>query len=112
MMRPMAKNVLSDRDVVRIIKEEYEQGIVCLAEGIDMFFEPSKGQGEKNILAVDLKVRDKRGVLYTVDSVGSWGVILKRVLDDGSEKQVKVDRETFERDFSLKNQKKDEKDES
>lgn len=105
----MAKSVLTDADVVRLVKEEYERNIVDLAEGIDMFFEPKRGAGEKNIVSVDLKVRDKNGVLYTVDSVGSWGVILKRTDDDGSEKTIKVDRETFERDFNLKNQKREDK---
>lgn len=90
---------LTDQDIVRIIREEYEKRLELLDEKLKMFFK-TEGGDEKSVLSPDLKIRKKTGELYTIDQVGTWGAILSWVDEEGVHTK-KVDRETLEKDYTL-----------
>ena len=90
---------LTDSDVIRLIREEYEKKLSILDEKLKMFFEDEDGK-KQNVLSPKLKLHKKSGELYTIDQVGSWGAILSFV-DDKGVHTIKVDKETLEKEYEL-----------
>jgi hypothetical protein len=97
---------LTEEVIVRIIKEEYAARKIELKEKFDLFYSVD---GEKHLaVSSGLKITKssddnkigKKGQLYTVDQIGTWGAILVFVDEDG-EHTIKVDKETLEREFTL-----------
>lgn len=94
----MSTRKLTDQDIVRIIREEYQKKLERLDEKLKTIL---KVDGEKkSVLAPELKIRKNTGELYTVDQVGTWGAILSWA-DEKGQHTMKVDRETLEKDYTL-----------
>lgn len=94
----MSIKKMSDKDLIRIIKESYEEHLQKVNEELDVLF-PINGKQE-NVLSKGLKIRNKKGDLFTVDAIGDWGAYLIPA-GKGSESSVKVSTEDLEDDYEL-----------
>lgn len=69
---------LTEADIIRVMREEYESRVKALAEQIDMVMNSKVGKDPKDVLSPELKVKHKDSQLrYTIDSVGPRDVILR-----------------------------------
>lgn len=70
---------LTEADVIRVMREEWDKKVAVLTETVDMAMNAKVGkEGDKPVLAPELKVMHKQsGIRYTVDSVGPRDVILR-----------------------------------
>jgi len=91
---------LTEADVIRIMREEWDKKVATLAETVDIALnsKTGDGSGEKPVLSPELKVMHKKsGIRYTVDSVGPRDLILRTPEDD----KFIVDKETLESEYEL-----------
>lgn len=89
---------LKEKDVLRIIREEWNKKISKIKESVEIAFD-AKINGEKTpLLSPGLKVmHTKSGIRYTVDSVGPNDVILRTPEDE----TFLVDKEQLEGEYHL-----------
>jgi hypothetical protein len=94
---------LQEKDVLRIMKEEWNAKIATLREDVDLVFK-AKVDGEKKILPdVGLKIRGKKDhILYTIKSVSTGGVGVRPPdgPEDGSQDKF-VNKEVLEDEYEL-----------
>ena len=96
----MKMRTLTDEKLINIIRETYEDKLRTIREDLDVVF-PVDGT-QSNVLSKGLKLRDKQGKLYTIDSIGDWGAFLIPAFEDEENAQpVKVDIEELENDYEL-----------
>jgi hypothetical protein len=91
---------LTDKDVIRIINEEWNKRLECFIETLDVTTKVDVDKdGEKEIvISPELKVIHKKsGFRYTVDSVGPRSVILRTPENE----TFIVDNETLEKEYEL-----------
>lgn len=91
--------VLTEADVIRTMREEYQARLSALGEQLDIVMHNPVGkQGELPMLSPELKVRHKKSQLrYTIDSVGPKDVILRTPEGD----TFLVGGPTFEQNYEL-----------
>jgi len=91
--------ILTENDVLRVMREEWDKKVAMLAETIDVALTAKVGKGgEQTVISPELKVLHKKsGIRYTVDSVGPKDVILRT---PESEKFL-VDAATLENEYEL-----------
>ena len=88
---------LTERDVINLIREEYDRQLSDLLGELDTTGHTSKDDND-NIISVGLKVRHTdSNLLYTVSKVGLQDVELKT--PEGQ--QFTVSREELEKKYSL-----------
>jgi hypothetical protein len=89
---------LKEKDVIRIIREEWEKKVFKIAETAGIAFD-AKINGEKMpLISPELKVmHTKSGIRYTVDSVGPRDVILRTPENE----TFLVDKDTLEKEYHL-----------
>lgn len=93
----MAKT-LTDTDVLRIIKEEWEKLISEVDGELDVLFKPKKGTSEIDVISPELKVMHKKsGFRYTVDATSTNTVTLRTPEGD----HLDVTHDEFENDYQL-----------
>ena len=69
---------LTEADVLRVMREEWNAKVSHLAEQIDMVMVSKVGKKEGEVLSPELKVKHKDSkIRYTVSSVGPRDVILR-----------------------------------
>ena len=87
---------LTESDVIRIMREEYDSIVSRIVEEFDLTAELD-GE-EKSLLSAELKVRHtKSGLRYTVDSVSPRDVVLRT--PDG--KRIMVGRDELEGSYEI-----------
>lgn len=94
---------LEEKDILRIMKEEWDSKIALLREEVDLVFNANIDGEKKTLPDVGLKIRSKKDqVLYTIIKVGSGGVGLRppEGSPSGSE-DFFVDKESLEDDYEL-----------
>jgi len=73
-------NKLTESDVIRIMREEWNARVQKLAEDVDVTLKSKikKGEDEKVVISPELKlIHKKSGIRYTVDSVSPKDCILR-----------------------------------
>lgn len=90
---------LTEADVIRVMREEWDKRVAALAETVDLTLSAkTKGGGEQLVISPELKVMHKdSGIRYTVDSVGPRDIILRT--PEGE--KFLVDKETLEAEYEL-----------
>jgi len=89
---------LTEADVLRVMREEWNAKVSHLAEQIDMVMVSKVGKKEGEVLSPELKVKHKESNLrYTIDSVGPRDVILRT--PEGE--QFLVSKEQLEDEYRL-----------
>jgi hypothetical protein len=89
---------LTEADVIRVMREEYQARLAKLAEQIDMVMNSKVGKNPKDVLAPELKVKHKNSqIRYTISSVGPRDVILRT--PEGE--TFLVSKETLEAEYEL-----------
>lgn len=91
---------LTEADVIRVMREEWDRKVTALAETVNIALNSKvgDGSGEQPVLAPELKVMHKKsGIRYTVDSVGPRDIILRT--PEGE--KFLVDKETLEAEYEL-----------
>lgn len=84
---------LTEQDIVRIMREEWQKLVTSVCEGNDLAIDTSDAH-----LSSELKVLHKAsGIRYTIDSVGPRDCILRTPEDD----KFIVDADTLESDYQL-----------
>ncbi len=75
----MSKKPLTEADVLRVMREEWNARVAALSEQIDMVMTTKVGdEGNVEVLSPELKVKHKESqIRYTIDSVGPRDVILR-----------------------------------
>lgn len=69
---------LTEADVLRIMREEWQAKKDALAEQIDMVMQSKIGSTPAEVLSPELKVKHKDSqIRYTIESVGPKDVILR-----------------------------------
>lgn len=69
---------LTESDVLRIIREEWDLVTEKAKEDLEVFFKPEKTSDEVNVISPELKVKHTAsGYRYTVDAVGTNSVVLR-----------------------------------
>jgi hypothetical protein len=69
---------LTEADVLRVMREEWNARVAHLTEQIDMVMNSKIGKKEGEVLAPELKLKHKESMIrYTVTSVGPRDVILR-----------------------------------
>lgn len=69
---------LTEADIIRVMREEYNARLAHLAEQIDMVMKSKVGKQPMDVLAPELKVKHKGSqIRYTINSVGPRDVILR-----------------------------------
>lgn len=68
---------LSEKKIIQIMREEWESKIRNLQQEVDVYYKAHKGETPKNVVSVGLKVRDKSGLLFTVDAVRPHEFVLR-----------------------------------
>lgn len=91
--------ILTENDVLRVMREEWDKKVAMLAETIDVALTAKVGKsGEQTVISPELKVLHKKsGIRYTVDSVGPKDVILRTPEDE----KFLVDAATLENEYEL-----------
>ena len=91
--------ILTENDVLRVMREEWDKKVARLAETIDVALTAKVGKsGEQTVISPELKVLHKKsGIRYTVDSVGPKDVILRTPEDE----KFLVDAKTLENEYEL-----------
>lgn len=90
---------LTESDIIRIFREEWQTKVDKLAEEIDVSLKAKVMKGkEKVVISPGLKIVHKKSkIRYTVQSVSAEGCILRT--PEG--KTFSVDPETLEREYEL-----------
>jgi hypothetical protein len=90
---------LTEADVLRVMREEWNAKVVRLAEQIDMVMNAKvDDSGVENVLSPELKVKHKDSkIRYTVSSVGPNDVILRT--PEGE--KFLVSKEQLENEYQL-----------
>jgi hypothetical protein len=90
---------LTESDIIRIFREEWELKVNRLSEEIDVTLKAKVGgKEEKQVISPELKILHKKsGIRYTVDSVSPKDCVLRT--PEG--KTFLVDAETLEREYEL-----------
>jgi hypothetical protein len=92
------KKVLSEQDILRIMREEWRKKISLLKEEVEISMKTKIDGKTKEIVSPDLKVRHKESqILYTVVSIGPKDIILKT--PEGED--FIIDRKEFEDCYEL-----------
>jgi len=96
---------LTESDVLRIMREEWDKKIAQLSETIDVVMTAKVGKGKKEtVISPELKVLHKKsGIRYTVDSVGPKDIILRT--PEGE--TFLIDAKTLEDEYELDLRKND-----
>lgn len=91
--------ILTENDVLRVMREEWDKKVAMLAETIDVALTAKVSKsGEQTVISPELKVLHKKsGIRYTVDSVGPKDVILRTPEDE----KFLVDAATLENEYEL-----------
>lgn len=99
---------LTESDVIRIMREEWDAKILRLSEDVDAVLQGKIGGKENFLISPQIKLKHKRSkLLYTVVSVSPEEVILKAYDDnetDGAppkEKCFPVDKKTLENEYVI-----------
>lgn len=95
----MKMQTLTDRELVQYIREAYEEKLNRVNEELNVMF-PIDGQ-KSNVLSKGLKIHDKSGKLYTIDSIGDWGAMLIPASKSDSGGHIKVSVEELENEYEL-----------
>lgn len=91
------KNDTDSKSLVQIIRESYNESVEQILEDLDVIFPIS---GKKEIVpTAGLKIKDKKGRLYVIDSIGSWGAMLVPTFKEDS--TIKVSIEDLEKNYEL-----------
>lgn len=90
---------LTEADVIRVMREEWDKRVAALAEKVDLTLSmKTKEGGEQLVISPELKVMHKdSGIRYTVDSVGPRDVILRT--PEGE--KFLVDKDELESSYEL-----------
>lgn len=89
---------LTEADVLRVMREEWDKKVAGLAEQIDMVMNSKVGANPKDVLSPELKVKHKDSqIRYTICSVGPRDVILRT--PEGE--QFLVSKEELEAGYEL-----------
>jgi len=90
---------LTESDIIRIFREEWELKVNRLSEEIDVALKAKVGgKEEKHVISPELKILHKKsGIRYTVDSVSPKDCVLRT--PEG--KTFLVDAETLESEYEL-----------
>lgn len=89
---------LSEADIIRIMKEEWEAKVKALAENVDLTFTAKVDGDKKEVISDELKIRHiKSKFLYTVLSVGPRDVTL--MTPEGEE--ILVSKDKLEKEYEL-----------
>lgn len=89
---------LTEADVLKIMREEWDKKVSTLSEAIDMVMTAKTDGKQKLVVTPELKVRHKKSqIRYTVSSVGPRDVILRTPEGD----EFIVDATELERDYEL-----------
>jgi len=89
---------LTEADVLRVMREEWQKKVDALAEQIDMVMQSKVGHDPKDVLSPELKVKHKESqIRYTIDSVGPRDCILRT--PEGE--QFLVSKEALESEYEL-----------
>lgn len=93
------KKQLTEQEVIRIMREEWDRKVKKLSEEIDLMLKSKVGSKSKDIISKDLKIKSKKnGILYTVEEVGPDSVRLKS--PDGEETLI-VNGKDLEKNYEL-----------
>lgn len=89
---------LQEKDVIRIMKEEWQAKLAALSEDVDITFDAKVDGKPKQVISTGLKLRHKKSLLlYTVASVGPKDIIL--TTPEGE--NFLLDKETLEQEYEL-----------
>ena len=88
-LKDMSQERLTDKILIKLIREVYDERRTNVREELDVMF--PIGGNEKNVLSKGLKIRDKKGKMYVVDSIGDWGAILNPAAGEGDSRKVTID---------------------
>ena len=89
---------LTEADVLRVMREEWNAKVAKLAEQIDMVMTSKIGNNPADVLSPELKVKHKGSqIRYTINSVGPRDVILRT--PEGE--TFLVSKETLEAEYEL-----------
>lgn len=89
---------LTEADVLRVMREEWQKKVDALAEQIDMVMNSKVGHDPKDVLSPELKVKHKSSqIRYTICSVGPRDVILRTPEGEN----FLVDKSTLEQEYEL-----------
>ena len=90
---------LTEADIIRVMREEYQARLDKLSEQIDMVMQSKIGKSNpRDVLAPELKVKHKDSqIRYTISSVGPRDVILRT--PEGE--TFLVSKETMEAEYEL-----------
>lgn len=89
---------LQEEDIIRIMREEWQNKVAKLSEEVDITFKTKVDGKEKDVISKDLKIRHKKSqILYTVVSVSSKDIILKTPEGEN----FILDKETLEDEYEL-----------
>jgi hypothetical protein len=89
---------LTEADVLRVMREEWNKKIAELAETIDLTLNSKIDGDEQLVLSPELKVMHKNsGIRYTISSVGPRDVILRTPEGEN----FIVDKDQLEQDYEL-----------
>jgi hypothetical protein len=89
---------LTEEDIIRVMREEYDLKLKRLREHVDLTFKAKVDGEEKSLISPELKILHKTsGIRYTVDSVAPEDVILRT---PEGEKFI-VDRQELEKEYEI-----------
>lgn len=90
---------LTEADVIRVMREEWDAGVAALTEQIDMVMRSKvDGNDKEPVLSPELKVKHKKSqIRYTISSVGPRDIILRT--PEGEE--FLIDQEELEQNYQL-----------
>ena len=92
-------NKLEDKDIIRLMREEWEAKLKKLSEEVDAALNAKVDGKEKTVLSPDLKLKHKKsGFLYTLVSVSPRDAILSTPEGD---KQFIVSADELENDYKV-----------
>ena len=90
--------ILSESDILRMMREEYDLKLERILSEINTAPFPGQENDRDSVVSPDLKVRhDKTNLLYTVDSVSPNDVTLRSPEGD----RFTVDADEFEKEYNL-----------
>lgn len=90
---------LVEADLLRIMREEWDNKVQSLSEDIDLVLKTPGEDGQTDtIVSPELKLKHKKsGIRYTVNSVGPRDILLRTPEGD----TFIVDKEELENDYEL-----------
>lgn len=90
---------LSEKDIIRIMNEEWQKKLSSLSEQVDGFFEVEANEKDKqSVISKGLKVMHKKSkIRYTVHTIGKQEVILL----SPEKKKFALSADEFEKEYEL-----------